>query len=157
MIMKIIKKIKKIIEYIPILLKDEDWDYSSLLTLIQYKVSRMKKCIKENDYIIEEQINNICESIDKTINDIDNYFNAYELFEKEYGDIYEELGLEHKWVKLDNGNSRMATVYKNTDVEIKPRHEAKIKKHINKQLEYEQNLWNNIWDGIKLNGQKWWD
>lgn len=150
--MKILLKIKKIIDYIPILWKDEDWDYYHLLELIKYKISRMKKCIKNNDLIVDEAIDNISNSIDNTIKCINEYNNSDELFYKEYGDIYEILNLEHRCI-----GEEFATVYKDTEIKISKRHKAKIKNNILKHLEYERELWNKIWDSIKDNGRSWWD
>ena len=156
MIKKLLK-IKKIIEYIPVLWADEDYDYHYLLHLIKYKINRMKDCIDNNDIIVQESINVIKEGIDKTTKSIDNYYISDDLFEKEYGDIYKELNLERRFIKLDNGNSEYVAFYKGTDEKIKPRHEAKIRKHILKQLDFEQDLWNDIRDCLKENAQRWWD
>ena len=154
---KIVLKIKKIIEYIPVLWKDEDWDYAYLLELIKYKASMMKKAIIANDYVVKESIDEICNSIDITIKSIDDYFNSDDLFEEEFGDIYKELNLERKWKKLENGNSKLITVYKGTDNEIKPRHEAKISKYYDKMILFEQDKWNDIWDNLKKYSNRWWD
>ena len=43
---KIFRKIKRIIDYVPILWNNEEWDVSSLLNLIDYKVSRMAKYVR---------------------------------------------------------------------------------------------------------------
>jgi hypothetical protein len=42
-IYKLIKKILKVIAYLPIIWKDEDYDYSYLLTLMAFKINRMRK------------------------------------------------------------------------------------------------------------------
>lgn len=41
--MTFLKKIKKIIDYIPILWNDYDWDYSYIDKILLYKLKRMKK------------------------------------------------------------------------------------------------------------------
>lgn len=46
--MNIFKKIKKIIDYIPILWNDYDWDYSYIDKLLLYKLKRMKKVFDKN-------------------------------------------------------------------------------------------------------------
>lgn len=49
---RIIHKIRKILRYLPILWKDEDWDYGYLLYLMEFKFLRMADCIESNDVIV---------------------------------------------------------------------------------------------------------
>lgn len=46
--MSIFKKIKKIIDYIPILWKDEDWDYFYLDELMLLKMKYMYECLSKD-------------------------------------------------------------------------------------------------------------
>lgn len=46
--MRVLKKIKKIIDYIPILWNDYDWDYSYIDKILLYKLKRMKKVFDKN-------------------------------------------------------------------------------------------------------------
>lgn len=43
--MRYIRKIKKVIEWLPLIWRDEDWDFCYLLYLMRYKLQRMSKCI----------------------------------------------------------------------------------------------------------------
>ena len=45
--MQILRKIGKILSYLPILWADEDWDHSYVLILLRFKLSRMEKFIRE--------------------------------------------------------------------------------------------------------------
>lgn len=49
--MRYVRKVKKLIDWFPLIWKDEDWDYAYLLTLIGYKLKRMRECIHSNDVI----------------------------------------------------------------------------------------------------------
>jgi hypothetical protein len=43
--------IRKIIQYIPLLWEDKDWDYTYILILLQYKLARTRRCIVGNEVI----------------------------------------------------------------------------------------------------------
>ncbi len=42
------RRIKRIVAWIPILWKDEDWDHSYLFELLRFKISRMRQEIEKN-------------------------------------------------------------------------------------------------------------
>lgn len=48
----LIKKIKTIISYLPVLWKDEDWDYFYLDALLLHKLKRMKNCFDKDGYSV---------------------------------------------------------------------------------------------------------
>ena len=56
--MRIIRNIIRVIQYIPVIWNNYDWDGGYLLELMLYKLKRMKKCLKGGhsvDEVIEKQ------------------------------------------------------------------------------------------------------
>jgi hypothetical protein len=49
------RKLKRIIEWLPILWRDEDWDYQFLVKIIQFKLRRMADCIDRNEIISDHK------------------------------------------------------------------------------------------------------
>ena len=82
----------KVIQYAWFLRNDVDYDYSGLLRLMQYKISRMHKCIKKNNIIINADI--ICsemaraEELIKAILEDDYYSEESEDFHKRCGPVW---------------------------------------------------------------------
>lgn len=56
MIRRPIKKIIKIIHYLPILWRDEDWDWMYIMQLLSYKLKRTRLCILNNQFIENSQL-----------------------------------------------------------------------------------------------------
>lgn len=48
---RIIKQVKHVLEYLPILWKDRHWDYGFLFYLIDFKLAKMEQTILDNDLI----------------------------------------------------------------------------------------------------------
>lgn len=158
--LKYFKKIKKIIEYIPILWEDEDWDISYLLTLISYKVNRMAKCVRGNNYIIDEEIEfqeRFAKKLELTIN---KYLNSEKYFPMQhYADKYnattdfKETGESHKkYGKL----YKMIHIFCDTRQEIPEGHEFYnyMEKYIRRINKYETAAWNRIWSMLEKDGYK---
>lgn len=83
-IKRFFKKIAKIISYLPILWRDEDWDFEFLVDLVAFKVERMSNCLGSSPFVdgrdmridmnqVLDHINNFKNSIDmyNEINDIE--------------------------------------------------------------------------------------
>lgn len=135
--MRVIKKIIKIIEYIPILWRDEDWDYEYLLDLIVFKLKRMQKCIARNAVVTPNTIREISIGINQTIDHIENFCDkSCDRFESIYGESPIKITFGQK---LTEEEDEIYTEY--------------IMKHYN----FENSEWNAIWDTIKEEGRKWWD
>lgn len=154
---RIFRKIKRIIDYIPILWNNEDWDYEHLLELIEFKLKRIKKCIRQNDIIVEHEIQEIENSIDKTLKAIDNYLYHIENFTMLDPD--ELYNVEMYWKKNEDRNTYSMT-YKFIDGEDVPEDHEFHKyneKYIKRLYLWQQANWNRIWNTIRDNSQKWWD
>lgn len=89
--MRFLKNIKRVLEWLPILWQDRDYDYSYILKLLHYKLERTKKCIVSNNIIVEadkvaEEITDTQECIQKAL---DSQFDDewYEHFKTEHMDV----------------------------------------------------------------------
>ena len=156
-ISRIFQKIIKIFQYIPIIWNDEDWDYDYLLLLLEYKLNRIKKCIRKNNIIVESEISQIETSIDKTLDAINKYDNYIELFPMI--DPEEMYCVEHYW-KLNPDRNTYSLAYMFVDGKDVPEdHEfyKYDKKYINRLYKWQQACWNRIWNTIRDSAQSWWD
>lgn len=91
---KFFKRLKKIYDYIPLLWEDEDWDHDYLTKMLRYKLTRMAKCIKDNNYVeannrIAKQINYAVFLIDRFDNNDEIFFSdpRYIALKEQYGDL----------------------------------------------------------------------
>jgi len=156
-------KIKKIVEYIPLLWKDEDWDFVSILAMLEFKINRVAKTVRKNNHIADEEIKEMEKTIGATVEAILNYQDTnQDRFPEE--DLYDVLNVGHRFIPAtdDNGDekprlSSLISVYKGTDTEIKSTHKRMISSQIKRRMKFEQDNWNNIWDTIKEHGQSWGD
>ena len=47
-----IRRIKHILNWLPILWGDRDWDYDFLLRIMEFKLNRMANCIEKNNHLL---------------------------------------------------------------------------------------------------------
>lgn len=83
-IKRFIGKILRIIDYIPVLWRDEDWDFEYIFPILRKKVDRVGKCIKNNNIILNSE--NVYQETRDLLQAIDNYSNC----DKLYTSIYDE-------------------------------------------------------------------
>jgi len=156
-IKRFLGKIIKIFQYMPLLWNDEDWDFQYLLDLIEFKLKRIKKCIRQNDIIVEHEINEIEQGISKTLDAINKYNNELDLFPMLDP---EELFNVERFRKRNNDRNTISMCYRFVDgKEVPECHEFYIyqAKYINRLYKWQQACWKRIWGTIKNDAQKWWD
>jgi hypothetical protein len=128
---QVYKNIVRIIEWIPILWKDRDWDYAFILRLLHYKLERTRDCIVRNNIIVDankvaDEINHSLEQLDKIINnEADDEW--YKHFTESHPDGH-------------YGEPCMSCKYLLSLTEIK-----------------ENMLWYDFWIDLRLNIRGWWD
>lgn len=121
------KKVKKILSWLPVLWKDEDWDYEYILDILYHKVKTLDKTLVENDLVSNiEQIHGEMQEFLKAIYNFQHY---YEIFEDKYKDPE-----EYAKITGNNADDFYLALY-----------------------EYEGECWNKIWELIQKNGRNWWD
>ena len=91
--------IKRLFIWIPILWKQEDWDYAYIYPLLKQKLQELKKCLKQDDLHVNSnkyamQISICLEYLDRFLNS-DNYID------------YPENGFT--WDKTERGESVLKT------------------------------------------------
>ena len=151
----IFKKIKKIIQYIPILWKDEDWDFEYILILLKFKLNRIKNTIYQNNIIAKHEQRNIFIGINKTISHIDNYIRDIDAFEEIYGELPFEISF--KTEKCGNGRYSQIMLNKNTQKPLTEEEKNLYYDYVLKATEFQQKEWELMFDTIKQEGQKWWE
>ena len=66
MFMYYLRKIGKIFSYLPVLWKDEDWDADFIFPILEFKLKRLKKCLK-NGYMVPEDAEKTQKEIQRAI------------------------------------------------------------------------------------------
>lgn len=152
---RFINKILKICAYLPVLWRDEDWDYSYLLDLMKFKLNRIKNTIHKDNIITSNDIRDICIGINQTIDHIQNYQDGLDAFEKIYGDI--PFKRSFKTEKLADGFYSMITWNDDENRPLTEKEDEIYNQWIKDAYDFEQKEWALIFDTIKKEGQKWWD
>lgn len=141
----------------PLLWNDEDWDFQYLLDLIEFKLKRIKKCIRQNNIIVEHGINEIEQGINKTLDAINKYNDDITFFPML--DPEELFNVEMFW-KRNNDRNTSSMCYRFIDgKEVPEGHEffEYQTRYINRLYKRQQACWNRVWNTIRDNAQKWWD
>lgn len=125
--------IKNIIEYAPIIYQDRDWDYQYLLYLMKFKLKRIRKCIKDDNIIVDAQ--KVSEEIQIAIEKIDELEKSDELYE-------------------DASQLLLQQIKNTNDKDLK---EELIKQYYIGLYKFEEEQWSSLWTYIYYNMQKWWD
>ena len=131
-IIKFFKKVFKVLQYIPVIWNNEDWDFDYILTLLRYKLVRTRDRIHSDNVICPEEARDIYIQINQAIDHIDRY--------REGG--YEEFDVDFSLTPLGS---------------LTKEQQEKLYEVSMKRSDYEQEQWNLIWDTIKKYGQGWWD
>ena len=125
--------VKNIVEYIPIIYKDRDWDYEFILDIVKYKLERTRDRIKEDNIIVDTD--KIVEEINTQIKLIDNYRNNNELYE-----------LSHQ-----------SLVKKIANAKTQENKDKYIKQYYTNMYKEEDRAWCKIFDYMKEHMRAWWD
>ena len=156
-IKRLFESIVRLFQYAPIIWGNEDWDYYHLISLIEFKLKRMRNCLDE--YYTDGQGKKIevRKQIDKTLDAINKYYNEFELFPMI--DPEELFNVEMFW-KKNKGRNTSSMCYKFIGGKEVPEDHEFFKyqtKFITRQYKWQQACWNRIFDTIKNNAQYWWD
>jgi hypothetical protein len=126
-------KIKRIIDWFPLLWKDQDWDYGYLLIILKHKLKRMRDCLNEN---------NIIRDLEKTCKEIDQVIEAIDSYRDDPNDEWTiHWNLHHK-----NGRNLRDCPYPGACHDAS---EASMKR--------EQQNWSKIWALLDKYGRNFWD
>jgi hypothetical protein len=147
----------KVIQYMPILYKDEDWDYHFLLILIRYKLSRMRKCIKKNNILLHT---------DKYCNQMKQIEDLIELILEDDFTKEEDRTHELKWGKLQiesipiPGQLASECRFLHLNVRTKKDEEEERKEHrkiMFLEMRRKKAAWNKLWSLLDKHCGNFWD
>lgn len=143
------KKIQKIFEYLPVLWKDEDWDFDYLLTLIEFKAKRIAKCIREDNIIITEEQVKITAQVNEMCEHLANYRDISRLVKQPFEVINE-------FVKNDDGTTSFISLRKDT-MSWSSDDEREWHAYVKETLKREKEEWHNFCHTLEEYAQGWWD
>lgn len=154
-IKRIFKKIYKILCYLPLLWRDEDWDYEYMLLLLRHKINNLGTTILGNDIIKESK--DVYNSTQKVVKAIDKFLKADEVFADLYSDKYDYIAdrVYHDTIYNDDNTTSLKAM-----IDGRPTSEEEddlLTKFYQDMIKFEQEAWDNIWDLIKQHGRTWWD
>ena len=148
-------KILKLISFLPVLWKDEDWDYEYLLILLRTKLIWMKKYFTNSHIIVDEERLKIIQEVENTIEEINSFLN-FELSDNH--EIDPPFEISHTTVPVENGaGCKIIDINKETGKELTKEEEEAYTKYLRALYDKENEHWNNIFNIIKEHGQGWWD
>ena len=133
-IRKIWRFINRIIKWIPILWKQEDWDYEYLYDLMEVKMRELQKCLKEDDLHLHSD--KYARQISICLAYLDRYRNWDNYIEYPTDDF--------KWVDCKNGCKRLEHTNKINEIKRK------------KAIPYEQFNYDMFWKRFIQWHRQWW-
>ena len=156
-IKRLFNKIIRLFQYIPIIWENEDWDYYHLISLIEFKLKRMRNNLDE--YYVDGQGKRIevRNQIDKTLDAINKYNNEFNLFPMFCPE--ELFNVERFWKKNKDRSTNLICYRFVGGKEVPEGHRffKYQKKFIMRQYKWQQACWNRIFNTIRDNAQHWWD
>jgi hypothetical protein len=152
----IFRKIKRLIAFIPIIWKGDDFDYRYAIDLFQFQLSRLADYIEKNDrYVGSEndvaRIRLVCRLMTKVYDE--EYAMEYmDTLEKKYGKGIMDWEFKKN---EETGHSTMMYKYENREDagEIEKTH-SKLLHESHKKQERAHRL---LWQLIEKDIRKWWD
>ena len=154
-IKRIFKKIYKILCYLPLLWRDEDWDYEYMLLLLRHKINNLGTTILGNDIIKESK--DVYNSTQEVVKAIDKFLKADEVFSELYGKNYEHINeiIDYDVVYNNDNTSSLQAMINGRPISEE---EGNLLKRFYKDMtKFENESWDSIWDLIKKHGRTWWD
>lgn len=160
-IKNLLRKISKILQYIPFVFKYYFCDdITYLLQFIKFETNNIAKTVKKNNYIVDEEIEFQQKFAEKLSLTIDKYLDSDKYFKMmHYDELYNTTidfiytgEVHEKYGKL----RKMIHVFFDTKQEVPEGHEfyAYQNKYIKRIQKYETACWNRIWNMLKKDGYK---
>lgn len=157
--------IYRVLTWFPIIWKDRDFDFAFFLTLMQYKMKRMREHIVQHDHLVSSK--RIGKQLKYAEFLIDEYFDSkvrdkmLEDHEAEWGEIKTDLVKDKK---LDGVEERYAQLWRMDSYTKKARaegredeeHEARTAMY-RRQTEHEQEMLDRLFRHMRKYIQHWWD
>ena len=153
-----VTKITRVVQWIPVVWENCDWDYMYLMDMIEYKLKRMQKEIRGGMSVDEHkdercgEIQEVLDLIEK-IRENDWVTEEYKAPEEKYG------SLKMKTFPAEKGCSRLEFYYSKTDLGSDINEQARKESSEIHRLaeEKEQEAYDKLFALMAKNIQKWWD
>lgn len=162
----LIRKISRIVWWIPVLWKDEDWDHRYILTILDKKLERTRDAIKNGHGDDEQWINPRCAEIDEA-RDLLSIVLKDEFVESEFNSFYEKYGhikMIDREVDPKTGCIRCDMVYEKTimpdgtiNKEILEEAHEEIRRLSAIEEERRGEAYQKLFSSISKNIRNWWD
>jgi hypothetical protein len=149
------KKIIRLVSFVPVIWKGEDWDYRYAIDLFQFQLLRMADCIeKYGNHTHSEhdakRIRLVCRLMTK-VYDEEYAMEHMDIMKERYGDDILKINFEDS----GNGLSRMTMAYeKREDSEEIKRTFHELRDCSDAQQERAHRL---LWQLIEKDIRRWWD
>jgi len=127
-------RMKRIIAWLPVLWKDQDWDYDFLIRIIKFKLNRMADCIEKNNLIAS------CEDVAKEMREVVEHLDK----SRDAGEYYPPPKNLPEWEFLGE------------DDKINPLPPKWIEYYDMLQSKEDEH-WDAAWQLISKKGRGWWD
>lgn len=152
---KFFRKILRVIQFIPLAWRDEDWDYDFLIELIKFKCEKMRTYFRKTRIISEADAKEIIIGLNRTLWHIDCYRNPEKAYKEEYGEFNLKVG--HRTIPLENGLSQMISTNSETGKDLTQEEDKTFADYCSKVYKLEDEHFKGIFKTIADEGQKWWD
>ena len=127
--------ILRIIRWIPVLWKQEEWDFGYTYDILEHKIKEIRKCVSEDTWHTEDCVKEELEQIDSVLEHLDKFRNW-----PNYVEVPDPM---NRWVKNEDGTRTLEF----TEEEHKAYQKAN---------EFEEEHYNAFWDEMKKNSGNWW-
>ena len=130
--------ILRLIRWIPVLWKQEEWDFGYTYDILKHKIQEVRKCVAEDDWHTRDCVEEELKQIDSVLLHLDKFRNW-----TDYIKIPDPPKDFQRWTDCENGCIRIQF----TEEE----HKAYQKAH-----EFEEEHYNAFWDELKKYSSNWW-
>ena len=157
-----LRRIKRTIEFLPIIWKGEDWDYRYAVDLFMYQLDRTADYIESKDRYeaAKNDASRIRTATDllKKVYEEDYYFDYMSILEAKYGPS------KFEFVELENIDENGQPLYKMVEVFEKDYTDSELleiaeerQKLIRAAVAYQNRAHSLAWKWIEHNIRRWWD
>lgn len=130
--------ILRLFRWIPVLWKQEEWDFGYTYDILEFKIKEIRNCVSQDTWHTQECVEEELKQIDSVLEHLDKYRNW-----TNYIDIPEPPEDFERFTPCEDGCSQLNF----TDEEHKAYQKAN---------EFETEHYNAFWDELKENCMNWW-
>ena len=151
-IKKVVRFIGKVFAYLPVLWRDEDYDYGHILSLLKYKLKRTRQHILKHDIIadaqeVADQIS-YAENLIQRLQDDDYLPELEKAHTEKWGD----------WVLEDNDAYPLGRCRENVFTPELDKQQRQEQQEIWRLIEETREKdWNELWEHLNKNMRSFWD